>query len=95
MCGFTNLSFCFCGRSGAVLLHPDLIQNEGQAGDRCQEGTQDRSDQSVLAGQLAEAGELLAGQDRAFHDAALDTQGLQLVLLGELANRDPPLAPLP
>ena len=33
-------------------MHPDLIQNEGQAGDRRQEGTQDRSDQSVLAGQL-------------------------------------------
>ena len=80
-----RLSFCFCGRSGAVLLHPDLIQNEGQAGDRCQEGTQDRSDQSVLAGQLTEAVQLVSGQDRAFHDAALDGQGV-LVLLGKLAD---------
>ena len=81
-----TLALSFCGRSGAVLLHPDLIQDEGQAGDRCQEGTQDRSDQSVLAGQLTEAIQLIGGQDRAFDDATLDGQGLQLVLLGELAN---------
>ena len=36
---FTKLSFCFCSRSAAVLLNTDLIQNEGQAGDRCQEGS--------------------------------------------------------
>ena len=86
VCGAKRLGFCFGSRSGAVLLHPDLIQNEGQAGDRCQEGTQDRSDQSVLAGQFTEAIQLIGGQDRAFDDTTLDGQSLQLVLLGELAN---------
>ena len=85
VCWFTRRRL-FCSSGGAVLLHPDLIQDEGQAGDRCQESTQDRSNQSILAGQFAEAGQLLAGQDRAFHDAALDTQGLQLVLLGEFSD---------
>ena len=77
MNGVTRSSFCFCGRSGAVLLHPDLIQNEGQAGDRCQEGTQDRSNQSILAGQFAEAVQISSGQDRAFHDAAQGGGGVE------------------
>ena len=87
VCGVKRgLSFCFGSRSGAVLLHPDLIQDEGQAGDRSQEGTQDRSDQSILAGQLTEAVQLISTHDGAFNDAALDGQSLQLVLLGKLAD---------
>ena len=43
------------------------------------------SDQSVIAGQFAEAAELLAGQDRAIIQAALDGHS-QLVLLGKLAH---------
>ena len=88
MCGFTRLGFCSFCRSAAILLDTDLIQDEGQAGDRCQEGTQDGCDQGVLAGQLAKAVQLLCGQDGTFHDAALDGQGLQLVLLGEF-DSDP------
>ena len=86
VCGIKRLSFCFCSRSGAVLLHPDLIQDEGQAGDRCQEGTQDGCNQCILAGQLTEAVQLISRQHGALNDAALNGQGLQLVLLGELAN---------
>ena len=81
-----TLGFCFGSGSAAILLHTDLIQNECQRGDGGQEGTQDRCDQGVLAGQLAEAIQLLGGQNGAFNDAALDGQGLQLVLLGELAD---------
>ena len=81
-----ELSFCFCSRSAAFLLLPDLIQDESQAGDRCQEGTQDLSNQSVLAGQFAETTELGTGQNTTFNNATLDGQGLQLVLLGKLAN---------
>ena len=84
--GFTiELSFCFCGRSGAILLHTDLIQYEGQAGNGCQEGTEDGCNQGVLAGQFTEAVQLCSGQLGTFNNATLDSQGLQLVLLGELA----------
>ena len=85
VCGAKRLGFCFGSRSGAVLLHPDLIQDEGQAGDRCQEGTQDRSDQGILAGQFAEAGQLSAGQNAAFDDATLNVQG-ELVLIFDCGN---------
>ena len=67
---FTNrLGFCFCSRSAAFLLDTNLIQDESQAGDRCQEGTQDGCDQGVLAGQFAEAIQLISGQDAAFDNA--------------------------
>ena len=75
----------FGSGSAALLLLPDLIQDESQAGDRSQEGTQNLSDQSVLAGKLAESIELVGGQDGAFHDATLDGQGFELVLLDEFA----------
>ena len=81
---FTNLSFCSFCRSTAILLNTDLIQYEGQAGDRCQEGTQNLSHESILAGQFTEAIELICRQDRAFYDTALDGQ-VKLVLLSELA----------
>ena len=75
----------FCSGSAALLLLPDLIQDKSQAGDRSQEGTQNLSHQSILAGQLAETIQLVSGQHRAFHDTALDGQDV-LVLLGELAD---------
>ena len=74
-----------CG-SAAFLLDTNLIQDESQAGNGSQEGAEHLSNQSILAGQFAEAIQFSSGQDRTFHDAALDGQGLQLVLLGELAN---------
>ena len=82
--GTKKQTLSFCGSSAFFLL-PDLIQDAGQAGDRSQEGTQNGCNQSILAGQLTEAIELVSGQDRALHDAALDGQGV-LVLLGKLAD---------
>ena len=81
-----TLGFCFGSVQAAILLHTDLIQNECQRGNGGQEGTQDRCDQGVLAGQFTEAVQLISRQDAAFNDTALDGQSLQLVLLGELAN---------
>ena len=86
--GTKKQTLSFCGSSAFFLL-PDLIQDAGQAGDRSQESTQNLSNQSILAGQLAETIQRINGQDRAFHDAALDGQDV-LVLLGKLAS-----APLP
>ena len=62
----------FCGGCGAFLLLPDLIQDASQAGDRSQECTENLSDQSILAGQLTEAIQLVSGQDGTFHDTTLD-----------------------
>ena len=83
ICGIKRtLGFCFGSLSGVgILLDPDLIQHESQAGDRCQEGTQDGCHQSVLAGQLTEAIELVGGQDRAFHTPPLMVRVFSLFFL--------------
>ena len=71
-----------CG--AAFLLLPDLIQDASQTGQGCQEGTQNLTDQSGLAGQLTELVQLIGGQGGTLNNTALDGQS-DLVLLGELA----------
>ena len=79
-CGFKKRNLRFRG-SAAFLLLPDLIQDAGKAGDRSQESTENLSNQSVLAGQFAEAVQLSGGQHGTLDNATLNGQSLQLVLL--------------
>ena len=62
----------FGGLQGAALLLQDLAQNDGQAGDGSDHGAQNLGVQGILAGQFGDLGDLVHGQDLAFHEAGLD-----------------------
>ena len=82
---FDSLGFrSFCG-SGTFLLLADLVNDECQRGNGCEESAEHLSNESILAGKLAEALELFNGQDGTFNKAALDFQNV-LVLLGKFAD---------